>query len=196
MRGCIRQYTQTLMAVCSAMVLAACTTNGNAPGSAPKTTLADPVSRARIHTELAALYYQQGSMKTALEELKNAVRIDPNYAPAYGMFGLVYMQLGDRSQANDNFQKAMSLAPTNPDLHNNYGLFLCDTQQYRAGLEQLDMALANPLYATPVIALDTAERCARQMGDASLANTYHQRAMRYGGASSAAATITTPQTRQ
>ena len=142
--------------------------------------VSDPLNRARVHTELAALYYQQGSMKTALDELGNATKIDPQYAPAYSMLGLVYMQLGEQSSANTNFQKAVSLAPNDPDIRNNYGLFLCDTKQYQQGLSQLDIALANPLYNTPVRALDNAARCAQDMGDAALASRYRQQAARYG----------------
>jgi type IV pilus assembly protein PilF len=147
---------------------------------------ADPVSRARIHTELAALYFQQGGMKIALEELANAVRINPDYAPAYSMYGLVYMQLGEQDEANRNFQKAVALAPNDPDIRNNYGLFLCETQQYQAGLNQLDLALSNPLYATPAIALVTASRCAQAMGNDALAKSYRQRAAAYGAQKPAA----------
>jgi len=172
---------QSLLALLSVMLVAGCSTSGStqvAGNSRP--TPADPLSRARIHTELAALYFQQGSMKTALEELASAVRIDPQYAPAYSVYGLVYMQLGERTQANDSFQKAIALAPNDPDIRNNYGLFLCDAQQYAAGLTQLNLALANPLYGTPAKALVTAARCAQAMGDNTLAATYRQRASALG----------------
>ncbi len=177
----VMQSTRMLLAAGSALMLVACTTNSTPVGAgAAQATPADPLNRARIHTELAALYYQQGSMKTALDELANATRIDPDYAPAYSMLGLVYMQLGERDRANASFQRAVTLAPGDPEIRNNYGLFLCDTQQYQSGLVQLNMALANPLYATPVKALATAERCARQMGDDALADRYRKRALQYG----------------
>lgn len=158
----------------------ACTSSNPSSLNEGKPVVSDPLSRARVHTELAALYYQQGSMKTALDELGNAIKIDPQYAPAYNMLGLVYMQLGEQTLASTNFQKAVSLAPNDPDIRNNYGLFLCDTHQYQQGLSQLDIALANPLYMTPVRALDNAARCAQDMGDAALASRYRQQAARYG----------------
>lgn len=168
------------VACVTGVALTACTsTNPSLPNEA-KPIASDPLSRARVHTELAALYYQQGSMKTALDELATATKIDPQYAPAYSMLGLVYMQLGEQGPADTNFQKAVALAPNDPDIRNNYGLFLCDTRQYQKGLAQLDTALANPLYNTPVRALDNAARCAQDMGDASLASRYRQRAARYG----------------
>ena len=135
-------------------------------------------------------------MKTALDELANAVRIDPQYAPAFSMYGLVYMQLGERRQANDSFQKAVALAPTDPDIRNNYGLYLCETQQYAAGLAQLNLALANPLYGTPAKALLTAARCAHDMGDDTLAATYRQRASALGVTMTPDATASTRRTLQ
>lgn len=188
---------QSVLAVLSTMILVGCTTSSTSATSGEiKPIPADPLSRARIHTELAALYFQQGSMKTALDELANAVRIDPQYAPAFSMYGLVYMQLGERHQANDSFQKAVALAPRDPDIRNNYGLYLCETQQYAAGLAQLNLALANPLYGTPGKALVTAARCAHDMGDDTLATTYRQRASALGVTMTPDATASTRRTLQ
>jgi len=177
-RGRAFRLFAVIVALCG--LLLACTSTNPVTPNEGKPVVSDPVSRARIHTELAALYYQQGSMKTALDELGNATRIDPQYAPAYSMLGLVYMQLGEQSSANSNFQKAIALAPNDPDIRNNYGLFLCDTKQYQQGLAQLDIAIANPLYNTPARALDNAAKCAQEMGNASLASRYRQQAARYG----------------
>ncbi len=188
---------QSILVWLSAMLVAGCTTTGSAPVAGDSRPIpADPLSRARIHTELAALYFQQGSMKTALEELGNAVRIDPQYAPAYSMYGLVYMQLGERQQASDSFQKAVLLSPNDPEIHNNYGLFLCESQQYAAGLAQLNLALANPLYGTPAKALVTAARCAHDMGDDTLAARYRQRASALGVTTTFDATALTRPTLQ
>ena len=165
-------------------LLTACTTTTNLAGVPEQkpTVKAPPESRARVHTELAALYYQQGSMKTALGELSAAVRIDSSYAPAYSMYGLAYAQLGENALAASSFEKAIALTPGDPDIRNNYGWFLCATDQPQAGLAQLALAWQNPLYETPGIALANASRCAARMGDAALAAQYRQRAERFGAA--------------
>lgn len=165
-------------------LLTACTTTTNLAGVPEQkpTVKAPPESRARVHTELAALYYQQGSMKTALGELSAAVRIDSSYAPAYSMYGLVYAQLGENALAASSFEKAIALTPDDPDIRNNYGWFLCATDQPQAGLAQLALAWQNPLYETPGIALANASRCAARMGDTALAAQYRQRAERFGAA--------------
>ena len=166
----------------STCLLAACTTTTNLAGVPERKPVvkAPPEARARVHTELAALYYQQGSMKTALTELHAAVRIDPAYAAAYSMYGLVYAQLGESAIATDYFQRAIALAPSDPDIRNNYGWFLCQTNRQQAGLGQLEQAWQNPLYDTPGVALANASHCAATMGDAALAMQYRQRAERLG----------------
>jgi type IV pilus assembly protein PilF len=169
----------TLFAVVGTLV--ACTTTTNLAGvPEQKASKAPPESRARVHTELAALYYQQGSFKTALTEIDTALRVDPAYAPAYDMRGLLFMQLGETAQATDSFRQAIALAPADPDVRNNYGWFLCTSGQPQAGLKQLELAWKNPLYDTPGRALANASRCAAATGDLAQAQVYRERAAKFG----------------
>jgi type IV pilus assembly protein PilF len=170
-----------LLAFVAVGMLAACTTTTNLAGvPEQKPGKAPPESRARVHTELAALYYQQGSFKTALTEIDTALRVDTAYAPAYDMRGLLFMQLGELAQAADSFRQAIALAPADPDIRNNYGWFLCTSGQPQAGLKQLELAWKNPLYDTPGRALANASRCAAEAGDLTQANTYRERAAKFG----------------
>ncbi|MDA1118121.1 MAG: hypothetical protein O2979_08940 [Proteobacteria bacterium] len=104
-----------------------------------------PRNRARIHTELATLYYANGSMSVALEELRIAVAADPTYATAHGIFGLVYMELRENDLARQNFQRALGYAPDDPDINHNYGWFLCQIgKEGEAGI-----ALAGAAHRAP-----------------------------------------------
>ena len=67
----------------------------------------EPRNRAKIHTELASLYYGRGNMAVALEELRIATSADANYAPAYSFYGLVYMELREAKLAQENFERAL-----------------------------------------------------------------------------------------
>jgi type IV pilus assembly protein PilF len=131
--------------------------------------------RARIRLELGASYYQQGNYQVALQELRQALTIDPNYAAAYGVLGLVYMDLGDRARAEESFQRGLRLSPTDSDVANNYGWFLCQGGRYKESLEMFARALRNPLYTTPARPLHNAGICARRMGDDKAAEDYFQR---------------------
>lgn len=135
----------------------------------------DTRRRAQIRLELATGYYQQGSYAQALEELRSAVSIDPSNPQAYGLTGLVYMDLGDRTRAEESFQRALRLAPEDPELLNNYGWFLCQTDRPREAIAQFQAALRDPLYATPARPLHNAGICSLRAGDAAGAEAYFQR---------------------
>ncbi len=135
----------------------------------------DARRRARIRLELGAGYYQQGNFKVALDELQAAVTADPEFAPAYGMIGLVYMAIGENARAEENFQRGLRISPADSDLNNNYGWFLCQTGKPRESLDYFARALRNPLYTTPAKPLHNAGICALRMGDRAAAEGYFQR---------------------
>ena len=131
--------------------------------------------RAQIRLELATGYYQQGNYNQALEELRSSLSIDPTNAQAYGLLGLVYMDLGDRPRAEESFQRALRIAPEDSELLNNYGWYLCQTDRPRESIAQFQAALKNPLYATPARPLHNAGICSMRAGDAAGAEAYFQR---------------------
>jgi type IV pilus assembly protein PilF len=119
-----------------ALALGACTTtttrsSGEIVSTTQKSDSATSTSRGRARVELAAGYYRNGQRVVALEEAKRAVQVDPTLADAYGLLGLIYMDLDDRRAAEENFQRALQRDGNNPDLNNNYGWFLCQTGRER-----------------------------------------------------------------
>jgi len=86
--------------IAAGMILAACgctaTSGTDSSSYAPKTVVdTDELSRARIHTELAAGYMELGNYGVSLQEAGEALKANPDYAPAYSVLGLVYMELRD-----------------------------------------------------------------------------------------------------
>ncbi len=165
--------------------LAGCAADGPSPGqSAGESASVIPQSanesdqrrRARIRLELASNYYQQGNYRVALDELRKALDVDPTYATAYGVLGLVYRDFGDLGRAEDSFQRGLRLAPGDPDLNNNYGWFLCQTGRERESIDYFLRALKDPLYATPAKPLHNAGICSVRIGDEAAAEGYFQRA--------------------
>jgi type IV pilus assembly protein PilF len=138
----------------------------------------DPRNRARVHTELAGLYYERGSMAVALEELRRAVAADSRYPPAYNLFGRVYMDLKENSLAQDNFERALQLAPNDPDINQNYGWFLCQTDRESDSIRYFLQAIRNPLYATPWISYSAAGVCSLRKDNVKDADEFFQRALR------------------
>jgi type IV pilus assembly protein PilF len=137
----------------------------------------DTRRRARLRTELAAGYYGQRNTQVALEELRQAVTIDPTYAPAHGLLGLILMDLGDSARAEASFNRALSLAPNDSELNNNFGWFLCQTNRISRSFEYFQRAARNPLYRTPSRPLHNAGICALRQKDEPAAEDYFQRAL-------------------
>ena len=138
----------------------------------------DPRNRAKLHTELAALYYQQGNMGVALEEARIAVSADPQYAPAHGVFGVVYMHLRENKLAEQSFERALKLAPNDSDINHNYGWFLCQTKREQASIKYFLHAIRNPLYATPYRSYSAAGECVMRLNDLKGAEELFERALR------------------
>ena len=135
-------------------------------------------TRARIHTELASGYYEMGNLGVALEEVNEAVRVDPSYGPAHNVAGLVYASLKEDRLAQQSFERALSINPLDSDANNNYGLFLCQSKREEEGIKHFLAALRNPLYRNPDRSYVNAGVCSRRRGDTAAAENYFQSALK------------------
>lgn len=170
---------QVLFALAAAFVLAGCATKGagtgpagtgptGATGSAANiVTDSDETNarkRARLRIELAIGYYEQGQTTVALDEIKQALAVDPTFADAYNLRGLVYMRLDDPVSAEDSFRRAIAIDPREPNVLHNYGWLLCQQKRYADASQQFSAALAVPTYADRAKTLMTQGVCQLQAG--------------------------------
>jgi type IV pilus assembly protein PilF len=138
----------------------------------------DPRNRARLHTELGALYYGRGNMGVALEELRVATKADASYAPAYSMFGLVYMELREKRLAEENFQRALKLSPNDSDINHNYAWYLCQTDREEESVHFFLRAIQNPLYRKPWRSYSAAGLCLLRVNKVQEAEEMAQRSLK------------------
>ena len=168
----------------AALVAAGCAgaPSSNSPDGVDTGTIVgevgDPRNRAKLHTELAAAYFSRGGMSVALEELRLAVASDSGYAPAYGMFGVVYQELKENRLAEDNFERALRLSPNDPDINHNYGWFLCQTKREPESIKYFLQAIRNPLYPTPWRSYSAAGQCSLRTNNMKDAEQFFDRALR------------------
>jgi len=163
-------------------MLSACAGNGDAPARELKTASDQTAAekRAQIRLQLAVGYFQEQKYEIALDEIKQAIAADADYADAYGVRALIYSAMGETTLADENFRHALRLAPRNPDLANNYGLFLCDAgAKPQEALGYFDSALKNPAYASPVKAMVNAGNCSLKLKNFDAAERYLLDALRY-----------------
>ncbi|MDR0440276.1 MAG: type IV pilus biogenesis/stability protein PilW [Candidatus Accumulibacter sp.] len=144
--------------------------------SAPKPK--DPRTRAQAHTELGSVYFQDGNLIVALEELTLAAAIDPDYAPAFATRGLVLYYVKEFESAEKDFRHALDLEERNPDINNNYGWFLCQTGRERESLQYFERAYRNTLYQTPANAYLNAGACMIKLNELDEAQDALERSLR------------------
>jgi len=134
---------------------------------------------AKIHTELAAEYFNRGQLDVALEEISEALNAQSNYALAYNVLGLVNMTLNENNKALDSFDKAIRLAPKNSEINNNYGWFLCQRfpQRMDQAISHFITATQDPLYTTPEMAFANAGLCEVKRQNYGVAEAFLQKAL-------------------
>lgn len=136
---------------------------------------AESRKRSEIRLQLAASYYQKGQFSVALEEVQRALQADPNSAMAHGLQGLIYMDMGDRREAEASFARGLKIEPANPELNNNYGWFLCQTGRERESVDYFTRAAQDKMYATPAMPLQNAGVCLLQVRDLPTSEQYLKR---------------------
>lgn len=137
----------------------------------------DPRHRAKVHTELGAAYFEAGNMAIALDHLKIALDADSSYYQANNVRGLVYAALKEDAKAEAEFQRALGMAPNDPEVNNNYGWYLCGSGKERQSIAYFLNALKSPLYETPDRAYTNAGSCALKAGDLDGAQNYLLKAL-------------------
>lgn len=176
MRGALRALCRLALVI---PLLAACAGVGQTPPADDlrnSTDQSELQRRAQIRLQLAVGYYGQGQMATALDEVKQALQIDPNFADAHSVRGLILMDMGETRLAEDSFQRAIKLMPNNPDFANNYGWFLCENGRERESLAYFEAALKSRTYASPAKAMNNLGVCSMRLGDLPAAERYFNQA--------------------
>lgn len=177
------------------MAIVGCTSTGMGPmamregaeqAMSERTPTNEIQQRAKVHTELGSLYLFDGRAAVALEEARIALSADSSYAPAYNLLGLTHMALNEPGLAEENFVKALRLAPGDPEINNNFGWFLCQNGREKQAMAYLAASARNPLYSTPTKPNTNAGICAIRLKDDKAAEAYLLEAVRLAPANTQA----------
>jgi len=120
-------------------------------------THAEPDStrqRAMRRLSLASAYFEQNQNDVAQQEVRAALQIDPSYADAYSLLGLIHQRANAPVLAQQSFEQAVQLASQAPvrsaelgAIQHNYGWFLCEQNRFAEAQTQLERALSQSGYA-------------------------------------------------
>lgn len=158
-------------------LLAGCASNGGGSAGTPVEATSHAQVVAKIHTELAASYFDRGQHGIALQEIEVALQSDSNYAPAFNVRGLIRMALREDKKAEEDFRRSLQLDNADSGAHNNYGWFLCQRGREKDAIPHFMAALKNPLYETPERAWLNAGVCSKKAGNIKDADEFLQRAL-------------------
>jgi type IV pilus assembly protein PilF len=159
----------TIVIAAALATLAACSTE-------PKKDPNEP-SISEIYVRKGVQYMNSGMLDVALQDLKHAVELDKNNSGAHDALAVLYQRLNQPTDAEREFQQALSLDTANYGTANNYGRFLCEQGQYDKAMTQFQKVISSKLYASPWIALTNAGLCARSKGIRSDAESYLRKAL-------------------
>jgi type IV pilus assembly protein PilF len=161
--------------------LSACASQPNEPSADTGQIVgevSDPRNRARVHTDLASVYYERGNFAVALDELRIATEADSSYPQAYSMYGLVYTELREKDLALASFERALRLSPNDGDINHNYGWFLCQNGRESESIRYFLQAVRNSLYQTPWRSYSAAGVCSVRTNNVKDAEEFFQRALK------------------
>jgi type IV pilus assembly protein PilF len=126
---------------------------------------------------LGVAYLQQGRRDLAMQKLQLALQQDPDNANAYSALGLLYNSSGDLQRADENYREALDKAPSDPQIQNNYAVFLCQQGKPKESEKYFIEAAQNPLYPTPEAAYANAGVCANLIPDKATAEQYFRKSL-------------------
>jgi len=175
------KFLQSTAALLLCLGLAACASkklDKDLDDPAAKVEQVDTLKRANLRMQLAVGYYQQGQHKVALEEIRQALAATPDLVDAYSLRALIFMEMGDKHLAEENFQRAIQLSPNNADILNNYAWFLCQNGREKQGVGLFEKVLKDPAYPNPVKTLTNAGICSLKQGDNRAAEQFLTAAFR------------------
>lgn len=147
---------RALLAALAALSLIACTST--MPGS-QQSTPRDNASSYNV--QLGIAYLQQGNLPVAKEKLERAEKQNPRDPHVHSALALLYERLGKPALVDEHYRTAVRLAPEDPDILNNYAVYLCKTNRAEDGVKRFLEAARNPLYGTPAAAYTNAGVCLR-----------------------------------
>ncbi|MET4580230.1 type IV pilus biogenesis/stability protein PilW [Ottowia thiooxydans] len=127
--------------------------------------------RARTRLALAVGYFENGQHTVALDEFKRVVQIDPTFADAYNLGGMIYMQLNDVQLAEAHFQRAISIDSRDANAWHNLGWLQCEQRRYPDAAQSFQRALGVPGYPGRARTLMTQGICEARGGDRATAET-------------------------
>lgn len=100
-----------------------------------------PARAQNAHASAGVEYFRQGQYAKALEEFKQARDEHPMDAPIFNLLGITETKLEDRTQADADYERAITLNPAFAAARKNLAVNLMAASRYAEAEQQLNAAL-------------------------------------------------------
>jgi superkiller protein 3 len=108
--------------------------------------------QARATYEQAVRNLSENRLALGMAALKEALQLDPENAQYHNTLGLTLLNMGRPVDAQAEFQTAVDLDKTIPDLQHNVGVALAQQRRFDDAIAAYKKALTFPTYTTPEVA--------------------------------------------
>ncbi|MFV1983167.1 MAG: type IV pilus biogenesis/stability protein PilW [Thiohalomonadales bacterium] len=131
-----------------------------------------------INSQLGLAYLQKGKYISANGKLLKALEQDSKNADAHLYMAELQKILKVPDKAEQHYKKALSLAPENSRIKNNYGVFLCIEGKYDESVKLFAEVLKDPLYSDKVGVYENLGICEQLKGNMHLAEKHFRHALK------------------
>lgn len=97
---------------------------------------------ANLHNKLGALLFLMGDLTRASEELRTAIRLDPESPAPHNNLGMVLQAQGNSADAIGEFSATIRLSPNNAVAKSNLGFALFERGELESAIEQWQTAVS------------------------------------------------------
>ena len=119
---------------------------------------------ADLNAQLGLGYMNQGHYKRAMEKLEKSLKFNSDNVQAHHYKAELHRRLNQADEAEKHYQEAMSLAPKDANIKNNYGVFLCEQGKYDLAYAQFKSSTEDPLYTARAAAHENIGLCSMREG--------------------------------
>lgn len=165
-----RVRLQRCLAAATLLALTAC------GGTTPQHP-SNPQNAAIANTQLGSAYLNQGELQLAKDKLDKALAQDPNNPEVHSVRAMLFERLGQQAKADSEYRTALRLSPNDPNVINNYAVYLCQNGRTDEGVKKFEEATKNALYRTPEAAYTNAGVCLKAAKRDEEARSYFVKAL-------------------
>jgi type IV pilus assembly protein PilF len=117
---------------------------------------------SNYNAQLGIEYMRQGDIPLAKEKLDRALQENPANPAVHSARAMLFDRMNLPKDADSEYREALHLAPNDPDVSNNYAVYLCQIGRADDGVRRFEAVARNALYRTPWVAYTNAGVCLRR----------------------------------